>query len=523
MSILSERIWFGSVYRGDEAPVDLRRPLAIAVTFILLVIFRLLLPFRSHPSMLVYEEVVWGLMNQDNWARQALVAAIEYPPVPTIALLLLRTLQRPFVAMGMGGASLVTVPTLMVAICQVWSFFYLVRLADLYHSRKLRYPLAALLMLCLFLGSGALDANPFWVYVVMLCSIVFHLCRWEISDSLRDLVVVALNCGLLMFGGPIGMLFSLIIALTLGLRGSRTLLRRQGGAMLLWMPILYSLLLYPLFNWLVMGNAFFWLKRFFSSFEHRGLLANLADAPTSDLHLLLAITVLALLIMLLPRVPLYTRLGINLAWACGLIAVVRSGSNIYIGGEYLLTSFTIIPLLLFFLYYEDSPVRRVLPTLALMGIIVLAVAACIQFRGTSRYNETFASNPPPPPPQEILDVVNSVWSRRGRVLIYDLHSAALYVRPRDGDSDSDRRRFLARLDYDARQLRRELATTDEVFHLLIPPDNNRFYSRGRSPLADIQQGGQSGWLMLEKKWPGGWQLFRCVIAQAKPSPATSTP
>ncbi len=60
------------------------------LAFVGLVLGRLALPFLASDTMRVHAAVVDSLMTGHNWGRQALVGALEYPILPTLALLLAR-------------------------------------------------------------------------------------------------------------------------------------------------------------------------------------------------------------------------------------------------------------------------------------------------------------------------------------------------------------------------------------------------------------------------------------------------
>ncbi len=489
MSSASERIWFGTSPEAD-VPGDVRGVLWPLALFVALVAIRLALPFTANPSMEVYRQIAAAVLNEENWGRQALVATLNYPPLPAVCLLLLSPL-RGWLDPG----------HLMVAITQVWTFVYLVRLANIYPSRKLRWFFGTLFLVVLLAGPAAAEANPFWIHLVVFGSILFHLCRWERYHALRDLVVLSLNCGLMVFTGFLGIAVGLTVLVTVWLRGDPRFIRRNGGTTLLFLPFIYAALLYPLFNWLIMGRGFFFIQHFVDGFAHSPLLANIQSADSFDLEYLVILAMIAVVLMAFPKVPLYLRVGANLVCVATACAVLRHGAEIYLGGEHLMFGFIEIPLLLFFLYHDQSELKSVLAVVALMAVSLVLIAACVQFRGSAKTNETFAHNPPPPQPAELVELVDEYWAR-SRILIYDLRTAVIYAH--SGPAAS---RFLPRLDFDEEELRKLIRK--EQFHLLIPPNNGRFYSRTNSPLADIHEHGRR-WLLLERQWPGGWQLWRCI-------------
>ncbi|MDX9979853.1 MAG: hypothetical protein RBU25_07365, partial [Lentisphaeria bacterium] len=77
-----------------------------------LVLGRLALPFLASDTMRVHAAVVDSLMTGHNWGRQALVGALDYPILPTLALLLARVAAAPL-RRDSGR--------LLSAVCQAWS------------------------------------------------------------------------------------------------------------------------------------------------------------------------------------------------------------------------------------------------------------------------------------------------------------------------------------------------------------------------------------------------------------------
>ncbi len=59
---------------------------------------------------------------------------------------------------------------------------------------------------------------------------------------------------------------------------------------------------------------------------------------------------------------------------------------------------------------------------------------------------------------------------------------------------------------------------EEQLHLLIPPDNGRYYPRNHPIFSEIHRYGRD-WLFLEELWPSGWQLWRCI----RPRPPEKRP
>ena len=104
-----------------------------------------------------------------------------------------------------------------------------------------------------------------------------------------------------------------------------------------------------------------------------------------------------------------------------------------------------------------------------------------------------------PSREEITAFIDQFWPQ-SRTMLYGLKLPAAYPDPLE-------KRFVARLDFQQDDLLKQ--ETDEQLHILIPPPDGKYYPKDNSPLADIYANGRD-WLILEKQWPSGCQLWRVV-------------
>ena len=481
-----------------------------------LLCLRLYLPFDTNESMTVYDGIVWALLNQQNWGKQALVGALDYPPLPALVLLIFTAISE---IVGINPGKWV------VAVSQIWTLSYLVKLIHLTGRAKL-FLLAApiLLILPALLAPGlgpspfefVWDTDPFWICIVPMAAIVFHVSRLERTNSLRDLVIVALSCGILVLCGITGILFSLMVLATVWLYAERKLIRRPGVSTLLFAPCVYVLLLYPFFNWLILGDYMFCIHRLQAYFLPRAILDSIhtESAGTVALPVLFILAlVLMLVIHFFRSMPLAVRLSYNLAFAALISAAVGTTGQLFIGGEYLLAGFCwIAPMHLLVTgpggLNPNSWRYAVFNALNVLLAAVLVASFPIRHQGKTR--EKFVESQPPPP--DIIKLVDRHWDR-SRILIYDLRTAVIYAR-------HDKQRFWPRLDYYETLLREQMV--DEQFHLLLAPDNGRFYAHGNVEMAGIHTKGKN-WLFLEQLWPDGWQLWRCIRARPEEDEIWATP
>jgi hypothetical protein len=116
------------------------------------------------------------------------------------------------------------------------------------------------------------------------------------------------------------------------------------------------------------------------------------------------------------------------------------------------------------------------------------------------HNEDAVYMTPAPAREQIVGWIDRFWPQ-SRVLIYGVQGPAVYPDPAE-------KRFLGRVDFCEPLFLGQ--ARDEQIHLLVPPCDGRFYPLSGVAMADIHRNGRP-WLLLERVWPGGWQLWRCVL------------
>jgi hypothetical protein len=473
---------------GTEADHTPRRWI-VAMVVLAFVGLRFLLPLVDTDVQTVYDRIVWALTEQENWGKQALVGALDYPPLPALVLLV-------FSPLGDIG------PRLVLAICQIWTLCYLYRTVHLYGGAR-RWPVLLLLLVAAFGRAAPAAMDPHWVLFVLFGSIYYHLCRWELRGALRDLVVIAICCSLLALGGITGLATGAAVLATIWIHSPPSTVRRRGVAPLLFAPVVYVAVLCPLINLLIMGDALFFADRIWQ------LAKGNAIAPTAA-HLAFGAAAVGLLLIgnLVRLGTLRTHLLVNLVGATLAVALFGDIGQLYVGAEHLLFAFSAIALIHVIgqarpCAAERSPEagpeiqrRHLGPILA----AAVLVPAALVFRPAARERAQFVEAPPST--TELVTMIDGSLWEDSRVIILDLRSAAIYA----GTSHN---RFLPRLDFHEAVLRDQLAA--EQLHLLVPPNNGKFYGRRSSVLAQIHERGEvEDWLFLEKEWPSGWQLWRCV-------------
>ena len=214
-----------------------------------------------HPDKLsseapVYEEMSRQLIDNTTEGRQAIVSSVWWPPLCTLV-------RSPLVFLlpddGFPWASVA-----ISAICGFFVFSYLWRLS-IPLTGKVRATFICAMLACspfflLELVSGST------VMLVALLAIISadSLAKWFVGRSVRALVYFAgssaLICGLnFELTVWVGMILLLFIA---DLIRSRSMSRKHKEAVLILglLPVAYMLSLWFLMNWLIMGDALYFLK-----------------------------------------------------------------------------------------------------------------------------------------------------------------------------------------------------------------------------------------------------------------------
>jgi MFS family permease len=488
----------------NTEPQPNRRTWLWLLLFAGLVLLRLVLPFRSSDTMLVHSAVVDSLLKGHNWGRQALVGSLQYSLLPTLALLVARLVAAPFG--GSGG-------TLLVAVCQVWSVFYVARLAK---TMPRRWAIVAGLV---YIGASReiFDAfattDPNWVLIPLLVAVVYHLALWHEVRDLRDAVLAAADAGLLVFAGPGGIVLAVAIVagmaryISVASRGPKE--EREGLKWLVWTPFCYCLLLLFLWNWLIMDSPFFLFHRLLASLADKTT-ANVVEAISGVVGFELGwFTLAAMLAAGLCLAPGRPRRTTASAVTVGLLAVVvvrafLGALALYPAGCGLLLAGGAVCLVGLALSGADWQGHR---SRAIAGMVVLLVGIVASRIGASRDLATeaaFAKGAPPA--EEITSIIDQYWPN-SRIAVYGMREAAIYHDPKE-------KRFVARIDFHQGLFLDQ--AKDEVMHFLLPPDNDIYYPRNVGPFSSIHAEGRP-WLLLEKTWPSGWQLWRCVVSPERHS------
>lgn len=477
-------------------PPSWRPRLLAAAALLAAVLVRALLPFVETDVMLTHVRLVDALFQGQNWARQALVGEPEFPTLASLGIMAARAL-----ALVPG----LTAGVLLVAASQVLAVVYFCRTcAGSRRGLGAALVVVAVLLLMPPFRALCLALDPNWVVAVPAMAAVYHLQRWQQRAELRDAVVLAVNAGVLTLGGWTGVVLalSLLCFMTRDLRCVPNLAPadRHGLCWLLWAPFVYGLLLWLIWNRLILGDFLFGARQTWLAFRavpDGTLLARfgrgLRQVPISTIGGGVALLVL-----------FRTRHGrVAAALFAALLAVVLGRAALH-AAEQFAPGGTLLCLLLGASAFGLAVLRlepkrhgvRVAIAALLLGV---TAGASWQWRGTAAVEEG-AYMHPAPPVAELTAWIDRFWPE-SRMMVYGVRAAALYYDPAE-------KRFVGQLDFRAERFLAQAA--EEQLHLLVPPPDGRFYPRAGTLFTDIYENGRP-WLLLERRWASGWQLWRCVL------------
>ncbi len=503
MSTLGSKIWYGTFPdHAEQARPHLLPGLIWTAVLLAAAGLRLLLPFHAAETQQVHDSIVTSLANGQVWGRQALVGSMEFPPLPTLALMLARTIGH---WLGLPGGRL------LVTTAQVWTLFYLVRLPGKLQPRLLTALMAFPLLLTPAARTAILTLDPNWITAVPAACALYHIVRWEQYHSLRDVVLLAVNCGILGFAGPAGIILALILLIVCSAslkhmsqwHGHAS---HQGVRLLLWTPFGYCIGLMLLANWLIMRDLFFALRHPVQAMLSLQSPAFLSDgaAALTPLPVLMAGGLVAAGIYCHRRIHIAAMSLIAGLAAMAYTRFLFAAMHVSLpAGELLPFLLAVFALLYPFLTLGNRRQSGYHGWTFAAGSItttLTVMAALLTSWSHARPAEQPAADPPAPPPAQVTASVDRLWPE-ARIMVYGIRLPALYP-------DAYETRFVARADFTESTLLRK--AREEQLYILLPPSSGFFYARGHNKLAEIHRQG-SPWLLLERTWPGGWQLWRCVL------------
>ncbi|MBR4673185.1 MAG: hypothetical protein IKP00_01855 [Victivallales bacterium] len=469
-------------------------PWTLPTVFVVLLLLLYLLPHKPTEAMEIHQAITEALRAGNNWGRQALVGNTDYPALQSLCLLVCEAVATPIRLSG---------PRLMCALTQAWMLTIFVRI--LLHTGHLKLAWLPILLSAVLpvIRDVLLSLDPNWIAAVPAAEILYHLVLWKETKNLRSMIVASACCGILCLCGLAGLFTGCATAILLYIIAKKDLAEQgsptSGLRTLLWSTAAYSIFIWLLWNWLVMDDVFFGLRDLFArlpSISRKGF--NLILITPNPLSVII-------LLFLAPLVILCLKSDKKEASQCLIVQVVLLLAVAALSRCIQIPATAVWPLVIVDILSTVTLASIcTLPhkvsretTLASLIIIILA-----SFRIASSFTHGSIVALAPgglPPREELTAFIDQFWPQ-SRTMLYGLKLPAAYPDPLE-------KRFVARLDFQQDDLLKQ--ETDEQLHILIPPPNGKYYPKDNSPLADIYVNGRD-WLILEKQWPSGCQLWRVV-------------
>lgn len=488
--------WYGAEERRrrDGAPRHEGLPALVWVAALVgLTAVRLALPWQESDLMSIHQAVVESLAAGQNWGRQALFASLEFPPLPMLGM----------VAADAAGAWIgVAGGHLLAAFCQAWALLYVFRIPDSHRERLLLMALVGAALLVPYPAGVVALPDPNWVVAVPLAAFLFHLSQWERQAALRDIVVLSVCLGLLVFCGIAGASLALILTAAVlaevATHPHLTASDRHGSMWLLGAPVVYCLALMLLFNWLIMSDPLAPLRMLAGGDASRWSAGAFADALGRYPFWIVPLALGLLLVGRLRGFGLPSCLLLSLTVVPLAGAAVGAGGVFTSGVRIALTVLGVVSLSTVLVAARGLPRRRHRD--AVIGLCVLTAAVLAVAVPAQPDSEMDRALQRAPRPETVIRAVDEHWPK-SRIRVYGIRAPAAFA-------DPNHERFVASVDFHQGILLEQARA--EQMHVLLPPPDWRQPANGLDSPAEVRRRGGHHWL-LERTWPSGWQLWRCVV------------
>jgi hypothetical protein len=392
---------------------------------------------------------------------------------------------------------------LLVAVSQAAAACLLLHALPSGRSRAVAAIMAGTVLWVPEASAAFFSLDPGWICAVPLVGALTRFLRWHRTRNLRDLVLGAVDAGFLACAGVGGALVAaaVLTGMAAHIGRDRRLHRddRVGMRFLLWAPFAYGAVLVVVSNWLVMNDILFCFRSLWGAFWSHDAdgLARGAGHAVRSMSLLVPAAAAVLVLRWgrcpLPGVLLPALAAMAAAWTVhGALQLHCAGGPVMLVG--------IAGLTLAWSAGSPAPGAGVRPVRTAAWAAVLVVLGVAPLRQAAVAEDPPAFGGDAPPREQIVAYVDRYWPR-SRIVLYGVVAPALYP-------DLAEQRFVARLDVNENMFM-ELAAAEQI-HLLLPPPSGAFYPARYGPLGDIHRNGRP-WLLLERTWPSGWQLWRAVM------------
>ena len=467
----------------------------LPAVFAALVLLLYILPHAPTEAMEIHQAITGALRAGNNWGRQALVGNTDYPALQSLCLLVCEAIAAP---VRLSGAHL------MCALAQAWILLTFIRLLR-QTKRHYYFVVFPFVMFTLipFIRADVTWLDPNWIAAVPAAAIVYHLVLWKETKNLRSLIVASAASGILCLCGIAGLLIGCCTALFLYFIDRHDLAEQgksyAGMKTLLWSTALYCIAIWLLWNWLVMDDILFGLRDLFAR------LSTLNGSGFSQKLLALNPVTLSLVAFFFPLLILCLKSDNSPIAKCLIAQIVLLVLTSALSNCLQIPATGVLPLaatVILATYSICCITTFKHPVSAQACMLAMVLCFFIAFRAESLTKQSIRVDNADnylPPREEITAFIDQFWPQ-SRTMLYGLKLPAAYPDPSE-------KRFVARLDFQQDDLLNQ--ETDEQLHILIPPPDGKYYPKNNSPLADIYANGRD-WLILEKQWPSGCQLWRVV-------------
>lgn len=441
-------------------------PLLILIIFLIATVARLFFPVVMNDSMGFYSAASWAVIEHQNWGKQVLAGVLEYSPLPSSLMITLSPLSF-FSALNIAAVALA------ISQAAVLSGLFLM-LGEFIRRVWLRIVLAMAGVCLLGVGVGGwipgkylAVADPFWILLFPLVVLMIFAARVGRIASLRPVLGYSLACGLLLFAGPAGIVIGVVSLVVLIAFGRKELKLEGGTTLLALMSFIYGVILHLLFNLVIMGDWLFSIKRLIPYFQSVG-------APLFSSWRLAFVIVWALVclssLFVMSKLPFFIRFTWGLGISCVPIFLIRRLGAVFVGGEYLVYGAVSVSLMLAIAVLMTKKGVGLKVGLFSLIVTVMFLVSVSVLRRYSLMHEPYL-NAAHPSREQITELIDEDWVG-SRVLVFGARAASLYCVTEDEDPKV-RDRFIGNVDFNIHVVFDHMEK--EQLHLLVPPDDGRFY------------------------------------------------
>ena len=273
----------------------------------------------------VMEAICRQVLDNTTVGRQGLVSSVWWAPLPVL-------LRLPLAAVPLGGTD---IPAASLLVAAGFGVAVLVLLEGILRSWSVgwaRFPLLAAFVLNPTFLRNAIDGSSGTTTLFLVLLSAYGLMQWAGLKQVRFLVYYGLGTALLMLTEAAAvpwvlLLFVLLVLEQVSDRSSGA--RREAVLILGFLPAVYTVGLWVLMNWLIMGDGFYFLRSVWRSpsMHAASVFSHGHDANVSVLLCLVLLVLAAVrrdrrggylaLVAMAPLPLAYGLAGLGVPWGAG--------------------------------------------------------------------------------------------------------------------------------------------------------------------------------------------------------------